>query len=181
MGGVSIVEDLRDLGVEPMLTRLQARTNDLQPLLTAFGIRMERSIEENFAQGGRPVKWIASQRVRRAGDLEPTKHRIGGPLRTLVLSGVLSNSITYKSGRSELRIGTNVVYARIHQLGGQLAPRVILPKGKKALSWPGGRHPVKKVNWPGATMPARPYLVVQPSDLAFFRAEIDAYLTRVAG
>jgi phage gpG-like protein len=181
MGSVSIVEDIRDLGVEPMLARIEARTNDLQPLLKVFGERMELSIEETFAQGGRPVKWIASQRVRRAGDLEPTKRRIGGPLRTLVLSGLLSNTISYKTTRSELRIGSDLPYAAIQQLGGRIGPRVILPRGKKALSWPGGRHPVKKVNWPGATIPARPYLVVQPEDLAFFRAEIDAYLTRIAG
>lgn len=28
-------------------------------------------------------------------------------------------------------------------------PHVIEPKTKKALAWPGGRHPVKKVNHPG--------------------------------
>lgn len=28
-------------------------------------------------------------------------------------------------------------------------PRVIVPKVKKALMWPGARHPVRKVNWPG--------------------------------
>lgn len=28
-------------------------------------------------------------------------------------------------------------------------PRIIVPIKKKALYWPGARHPVKKVNWPG--------------------------------
>ncbi len=28
-------------------------------------------------------------------------------------------------------------------------PHVIEPKNKKALAWPGARHPVKKVNHPG--------------------------------
>jgi hypothetical protein len=41
MGGVSIVEDIRDLGVEPMLARIEAKTNDFQPLLKVFGERME--------------------------------------------------------------------------------------------------------------------------------------------
>ena len=30
-----------------------------------------------------------------------------------------------------------------------VGPRVILPRIKKALWWPGAPHPVRKVNWPG--------------------------------
>lgn len=55
------------------------------------------------------------------------------------------------------RIGTNVVYARIHELGG-----VILPKTAQALKFqiPGvGWRTVKKV-----TMPARPFLRPSLSD-----------------
>ncbi len=37
------------------------------------------------------------------------------------------------------------------------APHVILPKDKKALAWPGGAHPVKKVNHPGTK--ANPFFI----------------------
>ncbi len=38
-------------------------------------------------------------------------------------------------------------------------PHIIKPKNKKALYWPGARHPVKQVRHPGS----RPYAIVGPT------------------
>ena len=54
-------------------------------------------------------------------------------------------------------VGSDRHYAAIHQLGGKTAPHKIVPKNKKALFWPGAKHPVKSVNHPGSKIPARPY------------------------
>lgn len=59
-------------------------------------------------------------------------------------------------------IGTNVVYGRIHELGGKTRPHVILPKKAKALRFldrlSGQIVFRKRVSHPGSVMPARPYL-----------------------
>jgi phage virion morphogenesis protein len=59
--------------------------------------------------------------------------------KTLVDTGRLKNSITTAVDVDEIQVGTNVVYARIHQLGGE--------EGK-----------------PNATMPKRPYLGLSKDD-----------------
>jgi len=46
----------------------------------------------------------------------------------------------------------NVEYARIQHDGGKTAPHTILPRNKKALSWEGAKHPVRRVNHPGSTI-----------------------------
>ena len=38
-------------------------------------------------------------------------------------------------------------YAAVVERGAR--PRTIVPRRKKALSWPGANHPVRSVNWPG--------------------------------
>jgi hypothetical protein len=52
------------------------------------------------------------------------------------------------------RIGSNVSYARYVEEG--TPPHRIVARNKKALHWPGARHPVLAVNHPGTR--ARPYL-----------------------
>ena len=54
-----------------------------------------------------------------------------------------------------------LVYAAIHELGGRTSPHDIRPRIKKALYWPGARHPVKVVHHPGSLIPARPF--IQPA------------------
>ncbi|MET9098300.1 HK97 gp10 family phage protein [Streptomyces antibioticus] len=51
-------------------------------------------------------------------------------------------------------VGTNVQYAAAIEFG--RAAVDIFPKDKKALYWPGARHPVAKVHQPAR--PARPFL-----------------------
>lgn len=77
-----------------------------------------------------------------------------------VKSGTLRRSIHTKivrqgAWRIVATVGTDVEYAFFVEHG--TPPHIIRPgPGKKALAWPGGRHPVKYVRHPG-TM-ARPFL-----------------------
>lgn len=87
---------------------------------------------------------------------------------TLTDSARLRKSIDYAATPNKVMVGSNVVYARIHQLGG-----VIKPKGK-ALKFPGkDGNPVfaKQV-----TIPARPYLGVSKADLEEVKATIAAFM-----
>jgi hypothetical protein len=70
-------------------------------------------------------------------------------------SGRLHDSLRAECHDKVLRVGSlDCNYATDVELG--TSPHVILPRNKKALSWPGADHPVARVNHPG-TAPA-PYL-----------------------
>jgi len=63
------------------------------------------------------------------------------------------NSVSWKATARSVEVGTNKVYAAIHQFGGEA--------GRKS----------KRV-----TIPARPYLLVQDEDIAEIRASITAHI-----
>lgn len=70
-------------------------------------------------------------------------------------TGRLAESLRAEVQRKVLRVGSlDVNYATDVEMG--TAPHVILPRNKKALSWPGADHPVARVNHPGTR--AQPYL-----------------------
>jgi len=137
--------------------------------LKECGLVLLRSIEKNFKAGGRPMRWKASKRAAATG---------GG--KTLVDTGRLKSSITMDATNTELKVGTNVKYAAIHQLGGTVPGHIILPKRAKALRWfdkSGTVRFAKKVTIPKITMPKRPFLVVQEEDWRIFRRIFEDYIT----
>lgn len=73
-------------------------------------------------------------------------------------SGRLAESLISEVHNKVLRVGsTDVNYATGVELG--TAPHVITASNKKALYWPGARHPVARVNHPGT----RPYPYLRPA------------------
>ena len=79
-----------------------------------------------------------------------------------VRSGTLRSSLRHEldSSKLEARVGTNVVYARIHEFGGTTSPHEIRPRHGKVLRFPvpGGFAFAKSIQHPGSVMPARPWL-----------------------
>lgn len=93
-----------------------------------------------------------------------------------VLSGRLkrsiSNGMPFQVARFfwKTMIGSNVEYAAIQELGGEIPPHEITPTSKQALAfeWPNapagvqpgssGLYVFKRVMHPGAKIPAQPYL-----------------------
>lgn len=149
------------------LDRLQRATANASPVMAQIAGVMHDAVEENFAQQGRP-KW--------AGLKPPVaKRREGGMI--LQDSGQLAASIEPGSDSTSAWVGTNKVYAAIHQFGGQTRPHVILPRNKKALAF-GGRV-VKKVNHPGSKITARPFLSLTPEDDDRILGKVGAYLKSV--
>jgi hypothetical protein len=70
-------------------------------------------------------------------------------------TGRLAESLRAEVHDKVLRVGSlDVNYAIYVEMG--TMPHIILPSNKKALYWPGARHPVAYVNHPG-TAP-QPYL-----------------------
>jgi phage virion morphogenesis protein len=90
----------------------------------------------------------------------------------LQVSGSLAASISPSYGDDFAVVGTNKVYAPIHQFGSH--PYKIKPRNKLALAF-GGRV-VKSVNHPG--VPARPFLGLSDTAKNGIIDAIESYISR---
>ena len=155
-----------DAELQRALKRMRRWVGDMTDTMDAIGARLETSTKHRFetekAPSGEPWKPSAA-----SYDRGPAPGSVGNEDRgqTLTETGRLRASITHNvRGSDAVAVGTNVKYAAIHQFGGQTKPRTIRPRSKKALSWPGARHPVKSVRHPGSKVPARPFLGISSGD-----------------
>ncbi len=174
-GGVTLTID--DAQVKAVLARIAERGANLQPALSAIGSLIKESIRTNFAEGGRPTPW------------QPIKNRDGQPLRD---TGRLMNSITKRVAKSEVTVGTNVVYAAVHHFGakrGSFGTKTVtvkphtrlinqvfgrpLAKPKKIQV---GAHP-RSMALPWGDIPARPFMLVQDEDLVEIKEYLSRYIT----
>jgi len=186
MAGFSFQYIANDSGVRQLMAEVGARVRDCTPLLNVLCERMQLSTDETFRKEGRPTRWPKSQRAKRAGTLSATKRRVGGQLLTLTLTGRLRHSIVWKpTGPHEMRGGTNVVYGRIHQLGGRIEGTANVGMYIRTITEAFGRRlkdgPTQVIVGPHSrhmdtTIPARSFLVVQPEDEAYFARQLIAYL-----
>lgn len=161
-----IVIDVDDHGAIRGVRRLVQRLENPRPAFAEIGSRLVASTIRRLETGRGPggVPWKKSERAIREGG------------QTLTDSARLRSSITYNVLTDGVEVGTNVIYAAIHQLGGRTPPRVIRPRNKRALYWPGARHPVRSVNHPGSVIPARPFLGVDAGDEAAIERIIARHL-----
>ena len=159
-GGIKVELTVDDRKVQAVLARLARRGRDLRQPLDHVGSYLEDSARQRFRSGRGPggIPWLRSGRAIEQGG------------RTLVDTGRLRDSMTHKASDREVEVGTNVIYARIHQLGG-----VIRAKSAPYLMFrlsSGSFVRTKQV-----TIPARPFLGVDAEDgseiLAILRDWID--------
>ena len=112
MAGVAIRVDAARL--RRKLMRAAKHAEHMQQAWSDVGEVLLRSIRRNFADGGRPGKWPPSRRGA-AGNSKRRKGKRGG--KTLIDTGRLLNSITYRATSRFVDVGTNVIYAATHQFG----------------------------------------------------------------
>ncbi|RJR20562.1 MAG: hypothetical protein C4582_08985 [Desulfobacteraceae bacterium] len=89
---------LRQLGI------VARRMENLRPAMSEIGEIIRTSVERNFMVSGRP-RWKPSVRAKLQGG------------QTLSDTGRLRNSITVRASERSVSVGTNVVYAAVHQFG----------------------------------------------------------------
>lgn len=147
------VPDTLRRALERMVRSLENR----QPLMQAISEDMLSAVMENFEQEGRP-KWLP---VQRAGKILQNTRR-------------LMSSIDNGADNNMAVVGTNVVYARIHNEGGTTRPHVNRPRYKQALAFNG--RVVKKVNHPGSVIPERRFLSLTDDDHETINHTIQDYL-----
>lgn len=139
--------DIEDEIVRDALTRLIAFGNNPARAMEEIAFYGEQSTRKRFndQRGPDGVAWQPSQRVGLHGG------------KTLVQARHLLHSIGSQSGSDSAEWGAGVIYAAIHQFGGE-----IRPKNAASLFFrlpDGSARSVKKV-----TMPPRPYLGINADD-----------------
>lgn len=156
MSGVNVGIDI--VGMDNVAARL-ARLSSLNHalMLEAMGATVEsqtrrRLTSEKTAPDGAAWK----------------PNRAGTPI--LVRSGHLLASIHYRTGAMDVRVGSGIVYAAIHQFGGTIVPR---NASKLVFQGADGRRVVVD----SVTMPARPYLGLSAAN----RVELERVLLTSIG
>lgn len=134
------------------LERAAQVLSDDQPLLRAIGTGLVEVTRDRFASGTDPQ----GQPWAPLNPLYAATKRGPGILRESAMRGGLMASVTFDTAPGQLRVGTNKIYAGVHQFGG-----TILPKAKRALAFRiGGEFIVAR----SVTIPARPFLGIGPED-----------------
>lgn len=140
-------------GLDRMLGDAARRMADRQLLLETAGEALVSSTKKRFEDGEDPngKKWEPSGRAWREGSED------GGFGKTLSDTGRLRDSIDAITISDGVMVGSNVAYARIHQLGGKAG------RGRKV------------------TIPARPYLGVSQEDSDEIEATVADFVAGVFG
>lgn len=176
---MEIAIKVEDDGVQSLLKRLSEKVSDMTPAMQVIGQIVRTSVIRNFEEGGRysgarswrggAKKWeplsistiFAGRKIwfvtKKRGRYTRGKHgaeaRLKGRM-TLVDTARLRNSINAHAEPGRVEVGTNVKYAAIHQFGGRAG------RGHKA------------------QIPARPFLVVQDTDIVEIKKVIENHLMK---
>lgn len=141
MGGASFKLDWN--GLDRILGSATAASARSKAVMAEIGEALVSSTVERFETSTAPdgTAWKPSQRAEKEGG------------QTLVDTGRLRGSIGYEASPASVSVGSNLVYARIHQLGGKA----------------GRGHSV--------TLPPRPYAGFSEEDLKEARAILAGHLS----
>ena len=106
MVGLNYNINIDDDMVIATVDRVITRGSNLAPAMDLIGAFLVSSVVDNFENQSDPigVAWL------------PSKKKTG---RTLIKKELLMNSITHIFGSGSVAVGSNVIYAAIHQLGGK--------------------------------------------------------------
>ena len=131
MAGVDLTLIFEDGELRHVISEARARVSDFLPAMDEIGSYLEDRTLGRFERGEAPdgTPWLPSQRALDENG------------KTLIDKGLLMASINYEASTDAVTVGSNVIYAAIHQFGGET-----------------GRNRAVE-------MPARPYLGVNDADL----------------
>lgn len=155
MTGTSIKYDLK--GIDEIIGRLKGLDGVAAPFLKAVARRLKMSTQERFITETDPE-----------GNAWKKSNKTSG--KTLTLGGLLRASIASFSDETKAVVGTNRIYAGIHQHGGQ-----IIPKNADALRF---KINGKFVTVKSVTMPKRSFLGVSEGDKEAIKNTLNAYLNK---
>jgi phage virion morphogenesis protein len=159
--------DVRD--AQAGFGRLAAVMADTTSVMRAIGTGLVANTHDRFdaAQDPDGKAWAPLEPNYAASKRGP------GILRESAMRGGLQGSITHRSGRAEVEVGTNKIYGATHQFG-----NVITAKGGGFLVFKIGGTLVKARS---VTIPARPYLGISAEDQVMILDVVEGALARAVG
>lgn len=184
MVGTSISIEVESDEVVRAFGVLAALMSDLTPVMDAIGSAMEASVDRRFETGLGPygIPWLPSERAVEENGM------------TLVESARLRNSISHLASATDVVVGTNVIYAGIHQFGGTIrreARTQTIYRRYDARTGEISRRFVKKgrsnfaqdvaVGAVSIAMPARPFLGFDDGDWIAVQEIVGNAITRATG
>lgn len=166
MAGTTISVTIKDKKVSELLEQIQGKLGDLTSANKIIGSTVRASVIRNFEKSGRPEKWKKHSRLTES--IRGTGAKI---LMAQGFAGGLAASINYQADKDSARIGTNKIYAAVHQFGAKKGSfgsfainiREHMRKLKAGKSSRVQAH-TRKVKLPWGDIPARPFLKVQKQD-----------------
>ena len=175
MTGTTITIKYDDKEVQAMFARIQRHLGDLTPAMKVIGQIVRTSVVRNFEVGGRP-KWKP---------LSPVTLALRRGTKVLYrqgMAGGLMGSIHAKHYKNRAVIGTNKIYAAVHQFGakkgsfGQFTANIKAHMRKMGSKQVQVRAHTRSVKLPWGDIPARPYLMVQDEDWVEIREALGDYI-----
>ncbi len=165
MSGVSIDVRIEDREVQRAFIRLVGVMDDTTPVMAAIGTGLVASTHRRFVSQTDPdgAPWAP---------LNPDYRAMKRNRRILTESGRLRDSINAQPSRDMVRVGTNVIYAAIHQFGG-----TIVPKSATHLVF---RLASGLVLADSVTLPSRPYLGISADDQDMIADTVFGFIQRRA-
>jgi phage virion morphogenesis protein len=103
---------INDAEVFQLIKQLQARGDDMSPVMKTISVLMNKSVEENFEREGRP-RWPALKPATITARAKKGKW----PGKMLQVSGLTAASWTRSSNRTQAIVGSNYKIAKYHELG----------------------------------------------------------------
>lgn len=158
MSGARIEVDVDSDEVRRAMGNLVLNSARLQPVFEDIGAALLTSTQQRFEDEEDPEGEEWEELAERTQKRRVSKRRVRGPDHKLRVTGQLLGSLTYLADNSELALGSNKVYAALHQMGGT------------------GDMP------PGpAAVPARPYLGISQDDEDEIAAVLAEHVQRWPG
>lgn len=160
MSGISTSIVVDDLRIKSVIMKLRSFGQNPAAAMKDIAAIGESTTLKRFDTQLDPdgQRWKTSLRAQISGGI------------TLTKDGRLSNSITSRSSAKEAEWGTNVIYGRIHQLGGVIKATA----GNLRFMLANGAF----ISTKSVTIPKRPYLGVNESDA---QDMLDALEIRIEG
>jgi phage gpG-like protein len=173
VGSMITIQVRNPLEVQNLLDRFQRKVdpNGITLILQNFGATIEKSIQKNFDDEGRPTRWAplkpATVRawLRKRSSWMGTKFnvQIGGVRMGLSLEGGIA------LGGRKILTDTTRLRSSVHSI---MLDRTTLSV-RAATEYAATHH----FGLPRKNIPALPFMMVQPEDWETFKSQIQAFLT----
>ncbi len=111
MSGDGLTLTLDTTKFDDTMRKLLSGIEDFSDVSPAIAQLLENSVRQNFREGGRPNKWLASKRADRDAGYGNESGQ------TLIDTARLMNSIVGVGDSDSVRVGTNVAYGPAHNFG----------------------------------------------------------------